>query len=71
MRIRGGACGGARRCAGELLSVHVPVLADEVGGFVRQAFPFIMLDGTAGAGGHARYLLEKCLPADSRYIALD
>ncbi len=53
------------------MSVHVPVLAEEVGSFVRKAFPFVMLDGTAGAGGHAQYLLEKCLPEDARYIAFD
>ena len=53
------------------MSVHVPVLAEEVGSFVRKAVPSVMLDGTAGAGGHALYLLEKCLPGDARYIAFD
>lgn len=53
------------------MSVHVPVLAEEVGSFIRKATPSIMLDGTAGAGGHAFYLLEKCLPGDAQYIALD
>ena len=53
------------------MSVHVPVLAEEVGSFIREASPSIMVDGTAGAGGHAQFLLEKCLPGDSRYIAFD
>lgn len=39
---------------------HVPVMVDEVVGFLLSAGPGLFFDGTLGGGGHARALLEAC-----------
>jgi len=39
---------------------HVPVMVDEVVGFLLSAGPGVFFDGTLGGGGHARALLEAC-----------
>lgn len=52
------------------MTVHVPVLLDEV---IEQLAPRpgdLLLDGTLGGGGHARALAERVAP-DGRVLALD
>jgi len=49
------------------LPYHVPVMADEVVALLRPAPGLIMLDGTAGGGGHS----EKFLQYGAEVIALD
>ena len=46
---------------------HVPVLGQQVMGFLQPGPGGLFLDGTAGGGGHARMMLE----ADAEVIALD
>ena len=48
---------------------HLPVLADEVTGFVARG-PGWYLDATVGGGGHAARLLDA-LPAEARLLCLD
>ena len=48
---------------------HVPVLTDEVVGFLVRG-PGWYLDATVGGGGHAASLLEA-LPAEARLLGLD
>jgi len=45
-----------------MTALHVPVLCDEVVGFVQQGPARLVLDGTVGLGGHAEALLQR-LPA--------
>jgi 16S rRNA (cytosine1402-N4)-methyltransferase len=49
---------------------HVPVLADEVPGFLPALSAGVIVDCTVGAGGHARILLERT-PAEVTLIGLD
>jgi 16S rRNA (cytosine1402-N4)-methyltransferase len=51
------------------MSEHVPVLTDEVVGFLVRG-PGWYLDATVGGGGHAASLLEA-LPAEARLLGLD
>ncbi len=39
--------------------VHTPVMADEVLSLVGEVSPSLVVDGTVGAGGHARMMLES------------
>lgn len=48
-------------------SYHVPVLADEALAFLRPAPGLILLDGTAGGGGHS----ERILQHGATLVALD
>ena len=49
---------------------HVPVLYDEIIHALRPASPGRYVDGTLGAGGHARGILEACAP-DGQLLGLD
>ena len=49
---------------------HVPVLADEVRGLLEVRPGETVIDGTFGAGGHARLLCAD-LSGDGRFIAID
>mgnify|MGYP005841499393 CR=1 FL=1 len=49
---------------------HVPVLADEVTGFLPPLSAGVIVDCTVGAGGHSRILLERT-PAEVTLIGLD
>lgn len=41
------------------MTYHVPVLAEEVGAFLRPAPGILFLDGTLGGGGHSELLLQS------------
>lgn len=51
----------------DAMSYHVPVMAEEVVALLRPAPGLILLDGTAGGGGHS----EKLLQHGSEVVALD
>ncbi len=51
----------------DAVSYHVPVMADEVVALLRPAPGLILLDGTAGGGGHS----EKFLQHGAEVVALD
>lgn len=51
-------------------SPHISVLADEVMGFLRPTAGGLYCDGTLGAGGHTRRILEESAP-DGRVIGVD
>lgn len=51
-------------------SVHVPVLAQETLQWLELQPGYIVVDGTAGGGGHTALMLEKVAPS-GRVIALD
>ncbi len=51
----------------DAMSYHVPVMADEVVALLRPAPGLILLDGTAGGGGHS----EKLLQHGAEVVALD
>lgn len=48
---------------------HRPVMAAEVAAFLRTVDPGLIVDGTAGGGGHLRHLMEVFPSA--RFIAVD
>lgn len=48
---------------------HRPVMAAEVAAFLRTVDPGLIVDGTAGGGGHLRHLMEAFPSA--RFIAVD
>ena len=49
---------------------HVPVMPDEVVGLVAPEAGMVVVDGTFGAGGHAR-LIAPLLGADGLYVGVD
>lgn len=51
-------------------SVHMPVLAKEVVAWLKVPLGGIVVDGTAGGGGHTR-LLAECVGPDGLVIAID
>lgn len=51
--------------------VHIPVLSREVAGVFEALKPRLFIDGTVGAGGHARILLQECIPENGSYVAFD
>jgi 16S rRNA (cytosine1402-N4)-methyltransferase len=51
----------------DMKNYHTPVLAEEVGAFLRPAPGILFLDGTLGGGGHSELLLQ----AGASVIALD
>lgn len=51
----------------DMTNYHTPVLAEEVGAFLRPAPGILFLDGTLGGGGHSELLLQ----AGASVIALD
>ena len=51
-------------------SYHMPVMKEEVLGFLEPAGDGIYLDGTLGTGGHAEAILERCAPA-GKVIGID
>ncbi|HTP03303.1 MAG TPA: 16S rRNA (cytosine(1402)-N(4))-methyltransferase RsmH [Anaerolineales bacterium] len=51
-------------------SLHQPVLYKEIIHALQPKNPRRYIDGTVGAGGHARGILEACLP-DGRLLGLD
>ncbi len=65
---RAGAPGGAPRSTTELRARHIPVLLSEVVESVAPRDGDLILDGTFGAGGYSRALLEA---ANCRLIAFD
>jgi len=52
------------------LSVHVPVMLDEVVGWLDPRPGAVLVDGTLGGGGHTRALAERVGPT-GRVVALD
>lgn len=58
------------RAAGrDFVSGHLPVMVAEVTAFLRTAGPGLIVDGTAGGGGHLRALMDAF--PDARFIAVD
>jgi 16S rRNA (cytosine1402-N4)-methyltransferase len=53
------------------IGVHQPVLLKEVVSFFSAIPMEIFVDGTVGAGGHSRAILEKCLSPQGILIGLD
>src|SRR5512141_3184615 len=51
-------------------SLHQPVLYKEIIHALQPRTPGRYIDGTVGAGGHARGILEACAP-DGRLLGLD
>src|SRR5512140_2323158 len=51
-------------------SLHKPVLYKEIIHALQPKDPGLYIDGTLGAGGHARGILEACSP-DGRLLGLD
>src|SRR5512138_2061718 len=51
-------------------SLHKPVLYQEIIHALQPRAPGRYIDGTLGAGGHARGILEACAP-DGRLLGLD
>src|SRR5512140_264920 len=51
-------------------SLHKPVLYQEIIHALQPTTPGRYIDGTVGAGGHARGILEACTP-DGRLLGLD
>lgn len=49
---------------------HIPVLLEEVLGLLAPGPGMLIVDGTAGGGGHSKAILQKILPG-GRLIALD
>src|SRR5512142_1864987 len=51
-------------------SPHQPVLYEEIIHALEPRSPGLYVDGTVGAGGHARGILDACAP-DGRLLGLD
>jgi 16S rRNA (cytosine1402-N4)-methyltransferase len=56
--------------AAETGTIHVPVLAAEIIGWLAPRPGMVFLDGTLGGGGHAELLARRVMP-DGKVIALD
>ena len=54
----------------EEVTGHIPVLLQETVEFLVEGEPEVLVDGTAGGGGHLAALLER-LPQTTRVLALD
>ncbi len=52
------------------MSMHVPVLYAEAMSFLAPRPGGVYIDGTVGAGGHAKGILELCGP-DGRLLGID
>lgn len=53
------------------MPIHIPVLAAEVNEWLHPQPGQIIVDGTLGGGGHARFLAEKVGPGGGFVISLD
>ncbi|HOR13241.1 MAG TPA: 16S rRNA (cytosine(1402)-N(4))-methyltransferase, partial [Clostridia bacterium] len=49
---------------------HIPIMVNEVLGFLTPERGGVFIDGTLGGGGHAKAVLER-LPSGSRLIGID
>jgi 16S rRNA (cytosine1402-N4)-methyltransferase len=61
----------SRETQSDAQTVHVSVMPDEIVEAISQCDPKVIVDGTYGAGGHSRRLLE-CLPeGDGHVVGMD